>query len=190
MSSDPQTITNLLGQWSKGDGNAFPKLVALAYDDLRAIAHRRLAIGTNDDLATTALVQEAYLRLVGSSGGEWQSRAHFYAFASKAMRHILVDHARRTQAQRHGGGTIRIPLEDGAVAADQGFEDVLGVDEALERLAERHPRMAQVVELRFFGGLTMAEVATVLDTSNRTVEREWTRAKAYLLEALSGDDSG
>ncbi len=190
MSGDPHTITGLLGQWSKGDRDAFPKLVALAYDDLRAIAHRRLAVGGDDDLATTALVHEVYLRLVGSSGGEWQSRAHFYAFASKAMRHILVDHARRTQAQRHGGGAVRIALDEGALAADQGFEDVLGVDEALERLAERNPRMASVVELRFFGGLTMAEIATVLDTSNRTVEREWTRAKAYLLEALSGDEGG
>jgi RNA polymerase sigma factor (TIGR02999 family) len=106
------------------------------------------------------------------------------------MRHILVDHARRTHAQRRGGGAVRLSLDEGTVAADQGFEDVLGVDEALERLALHNPRMARVVELRFFGGLTMDEVAAVLDTSTRTVEREWTRAKAYLLESLAGDDVG
>ncbi len=189
MATNPQTITNLLGQWSEGDAEAFPKLIALAYDDLRAIAHRRLMAGGDGDLATTALVHEVFLRLAGSEGGEWQSRAHFYAFASKAMRHILVDHARRTQAQRRGGGTVRPELDEGTIDADQGSEDVLGVDEALERLAQHNPRMARVVELRFFGGLTVDEVAAVLDTSTRTVEREWTRAKAYLLEALAGDDA-
>ncbi len=190
MVNDSHTITGLLGKWSEGDAEAFPKLVALSYEDLRAIAHRRLMAGGGGDLATTALVHEVFLRLVGNSGGEWQSRAHFYAFAAKAMRHILVDHARRTQAQRRGGGMVRLELDEGSVAADQGFEDVLGVDEALARLAERHPRMAHVVELRFFGGLTMDEVARVLDTSTRTVEREWTRAKAYLLESLGGNDGG
>ncbi len=189
MSDDPEAITALLGQWSAGDVDAFAKLVALAYEDLRAIAHRRLAVAGDGDLVTTALVHEVYLRLVGSEGGEWQSRAHFYAFASKAMRHILVDHARRTMAQRHGGGAVHLSFDEGTLAADEGFEDVLGVDEALERLAGLHPRMAKLVELRFFGGLTMAEAATVLDTSTRTVEREWTRARAYLLDQLSGDDA-
>jgi RNA polymerase sigma factor (TIGR02999 family) len=104
------------------------------------------------------------------------------------MRHILVDHARRAQAQRRGGGSVLVELDEGTVGTNQGFDDVLGVDEALERLAGHNPRMARVVELRFFGGLTMEEVAAVLDTSTRTVEREWTRAKAYLLESLAGDD--
>jgi RNA polymerase sigma factor (TIGR02999 family) len=132
-------------------------------------------------------VHEVFLRLVGRDGvGEWQSRAHFYSFASRAMRHILVDHARRTRTERRGGDQVRIPLEETAVAGADGPADVLGVDEAVNHLAERHPRMAQVVELRFFGGLTVPEVAEVLDTSVRTVEREWTRAKAYLLESLEG----
>lgn len=190
MTDDPATITDLLGRWSDGDTEAFPRLVALAYDDLRAIAHRRLVARNGDDLATTALVHEVFLRLVGSHGGSWASRAHFYAFASKAMRHILVDHARRTAAQRRGGGAVRLSLDEGTMAVDDGFDDVLGVDEALELLASRHPRMARVVELRFFGGLTMTETATVLETSTRTVEREWTRARAYLLEQLSGDEPG
>lgn len=189
MSSDPGTITVLLAQWSDGDEEAFRSLVALAYDDLRAIAHRRLMAGGSEDLATTALVHEAYLRLVGRVEGQWDGRAQFYAFASKAMRHILVDHARREHAERRGGGASRIPLDDALVADDRGYADVLGVDEAIERLATRNPRMAQVVELRFFGGLSVAEVADVLDASVRTIEREWTRARAYLLEML-GPDTG
>lgn len=190
MPSDPGTITTLLSKWSEGDPDAFPKLVTLAYDDLRAIAHRRLLAGSGEDFATTALVHEAYLRLMGREGGEWESRAHFYAFASRAMRHILVDHARRQRADRRGGGAVQIALDDEAIQPESGFDDVLGVDEAIERLAERNPRMAQVVELRFFGGLTSIEVAGALHSSVRTVEREWTRAKAYLLETLSDDDSG
>lgn len=190
MTSEPGAITALLSRWSAGDADAFPALVALAYDDLRAIAHRRLRAGASDDLATTALVHEAYLKLSGHQGGEWAGRAQFFAFASRAMRHILVDHARREHAARRGGNTVRIPLEEGAVGAGNSSADVLGVDEAVERLTERHPRMAQVVELRFFGGLTVPEVATVLDTSPRTVEREWTRARAYLLETLRELGSG
>lgn len=184
-----RTITVLLSRWSEGDENAFERLVTLAYDDLRAIAHRRLQAGRGDDLATTALVHEVYLRLVGRVDGEWESRAHFYGFASRAMRHILVDHARRRNADRRGGGAVRIPLEEARLATPSDSADVLGVDEALELLAARHPRMAQVVELRFFGGLTVPEVAEVLDASVRTVEREWTRARAYLLETLAADTS-
>lgn len=187
------TITLLLAQWSEGDQDAFQQLVGIAYDDLRAIAHRRLIAGGSDDLATTALVHEAYLRLVGRVEGAWESRAHFYAFASRAMRHILVDHARRRQADRRGGGAVQIPLEDWMMVESNEFssdcDDVIGVDTALLRLAERHPRMAQVVELRFFGGFTMPEIAEVLETSVRTVEREWTRARAYLLESLSRQDT-
>ena len=189
MASDPGTITALLSRWSGGDPEVFPALIALAYDDLKAIAHRRLLAGSVDGLATTALVHEAYLKLMGSQGGEWESRAQFYAFASRAMRHILVDHARREHALRRGGNAVRIPFEESEAPGDDASADILGVDEAVERLAERNPRMARVVELRFFGGLTVAEVAEVLHTSPRTVEREWTRARAYLLETLPGNDT-
>lgn len=187
MSSDSGTITLLLSRWSEGDEAAFERLVTLAYDDLRAIAHRRLRRGGGEELATTALVHEVYLRLVGRVGGQWESRAHFYGFASRAMRHILVDHARRQNADRRGGGAVRIPLEEANIASPDDSADVLGVDEAVERLAQRHPRMAKVVELRFFGGLSVPEVAKVLDSSVRTVEREWTRARAYLLESLASE---
>jgi RNA polymerase sigma factor (TIGR02999 family) len=186
---DPGDITSLLTLWSQGDAEAFRQLVALSYDDLRAIAHRRLmGVGHAgaDTLSTTALVHEAFLRLAGreGAGGEWENRAHFYAFASRAMRHILVDHARSMSAARRGGGRIRIPLEEMVVGAPDDLADVLGVDEAIDQLAERHPRMARVVELRFFGGFTVPEVAEVMQASVRTVEREWTRAKVYLQESL------
>lgn len=186
MTGDPGTITTLLARWSDGDDEALPALIALAYDDLRAIAHCRLRAGASDGLATTALVHEAYLRLVGHQSSEWAGRAHFFAFASRAMRHILVDHARREHAARRGGNAVQIPLEENDLAADEGSANVLGVDEAVERLASLDPRMAKVVELRFFGGLTVPEVADVLATSPRTVEREWRRAKAYLIEFLRG----
>jgi RNA polymerase sigma factor (TIGR02999 family) len=191
MSTTQGPITALLNRWSEGDADAFPQLMALAYDDLRAIAHRRLlTTGGGGTLATTALVHETYLRLAGREGGAWASRAHFYAFAAHAMRHILVDRARQAHAERRGGDAVRIPLEESAVGAADGSADVLGVDEAIERLAQRHPRMARVVELRFFGGLSVPEVAGVLNASIRTVEREWTRAKAYMMESLADDDSG
>lgn len=184
-------ITTLLSQWSAGDEAAFHQLVELAYDDLRAIAHRRLiASGSPDTLATTALVHEAFLRLAGHAGGSWEGRAQFFAFASRAMRHILVDHARRAHAEKRGGEAVRVPLQEITVAGTDDVTDVLGVNEALLRLSERHPRMAQVVELRFFGGMSVEETAEVLRTSVRTVEREWTRAKAYLLESLDAESSG
>lgn len=192
MQTKPGPITVLLARWSEGDEAAFNDLVALAYDDLRAIAHRRLLAAGGGTLATTALVHEVYLRLAGNSDHAWEGRAQFFSFASKAMRHILVDHARQERTEKRGAGTVWIPLEEATLAAGtpDGAGDVLGVDEALQRLAALHPRMGQVVELRFFGGLTVDETAEVLKTSVRTVEREWTRARAYLLEALDRAQPG
>jgi RNA polymerase sigma factor (TIGR02999 family) len=185
MDTDPGQVTQLLARWSDGDDAAFVSLVALVYDDLRTIAHRRLRESRDQDtLATTALVNEVYLRLAGNSGGRWDSRTQFFAFTSRAMRHILVDHARRTHRKKRGGTAVRIPLDEIAASDDGATADVLGVDEAIERLAAHNPRMARAVELRFFGGLSVTETAEVLSTSVRTVEREWTRARAYLLEML------
>jgi RNA polymerase sigma-70 factor, ECF subfamily len=184
MSDASTPITALLARWSEGEPEALHALMALAYDDLRAIAHRRLlAAGSGETLATTALVHEAFLRLDGRKGDTWESRAHFYAFASRAMRHIIVDHARSRQAAKRSAD-LRLPLEDAEGVVPDAAADVLGVDEALERLASRHPRMGRVVELRFFGGLSVPETAQVLGTSIRTVEREWTRARVYLAETL------
>lgn len=188
MTGDPGTITALLARWSGGDDNAFPELVALAYDDLRAIAHRRVRSGSDDGLETTALVHEAYLKLAAHQGGEWAGRAQFFAFASRAMRHILVDHARHEQTAKRGGNAVRISFEESEIVADDGSADVLEVNDAIEQLATRNSRMARMVELRFFGGLTVPEVAEVLETSPRTVEREWMRARAYLLDVLRGHE--
>jgi RNA polymerase sigma factor (TIGR02999 family) len=186
MDTSPGEVTQLLARWSAGDERAFSQLVTLVYDDLRGIAHVRLANSRPEDTyATTALVNEVYLRLVGHGGGLWESRVQFFAFVSRAMRHILVDHARRVQAEKRGGGAVRLSLDETPVAGHDPTADVLGVDEAVERLAERHPRMAGIVELRFFGGLSVNETAEALGTSVRTVEREWTRARAYLLELLA-----
>lgn len=194
MPTDSGDITALLRQWSLGDPEAFPRLVSAAYDDLRAIAHRRLLGGrrAGDTLSTTALVHEVFLRLVGrdSARDSWESRAHFYAFASRAMRTILVDHARRSGAQRRGGGRPPLSLDESVLEVGAGAEDLLGVDEALTRLADVHPRMAQVVEFRFFGGFSVPEVADLLGVSIRTVEREWARAKAYLLESVQSMNTG
>jgi RNA polymerase sigma factor (TIGR02999 family) len=185
METSPGQVTRLLERWSNGDEAAFDALVTLVYDDLRTIAHRRLRAGrAQDTLVTTALVNEVYLRLADHTGGHWEGRAQFFAFASRAMRHILVDHARRANAEKRGGATQRVALQDTVVPGDDRTSDVLGVEEAVERLAQRHPRMARIVELRFFGGLNVNETAEVLRTSVRTVEREWTRAKAYLLDLL------
>lgn len=185
MDTSPGQVTRLLAAWSDGDEAAFSALVTLVYDDLRAIAHRRLMASRGQEtLDTTALVNEVYLRLVGHAGGRWEGRAQFFAFASRAMRHLLVDHARRARAEKRGGTAVAVALDEAGVAAGDPVGDVLGVDEAVERLARHNPRMARVVELRFFGGLNVNETAEVLGTSVRTVEREWTRAKAYLLEML------
>lgn len=184
----PAELTALLVRWSDGDEAAFERLVALAYDDLRAIAHRRLRSSDGSGLATTALVHEAYLRLVGHSGHHWDNRARFFAFVSKAMRHILVDHARAAAAERRGGGAVHLGLDQVSPADAGPGPEVLDVHAAIEQLTTRHPRMARVVELRFFGGFSMPEVAEVLDVSVRTVEREWTRARAYLLDSLGQHD--
>jgi RNA polymerase sigma factor (TIGR02999 family) len=181
-------ITRLVERWSAGDEDALKRLIELVYDDLHQIAHRHLRLeGPDHTINTTALVHEAYLRLVQQQDGVWRSRGHFFAFASRAMRNILIDYARRRRAQKRGGTRIRIPLDENVGAVEAEAAELLALDEVLEKLAKRNPRMARVVECRFFGGLTVAETAQALGASVRTVEREWTRAHAYLYAALSRD---
>jgi RNA polymerase sigma factor (TIGR02999 family) len=178
-------ITQLVERWSSGDETAFDRLIELVYGDLRQIAHRHLRLDRPDHtINTTALVHEAYLRLAQHQEGVWRSRAHFFAFASRAMRHILIDYARHRHAQKRGGRRIQVPLTENVAAIDVEVAELLALEDALERLAQRSPRMAQVVECRFFGGLSVAETAEALDASVRTVERDWTRARAYLQQAL------
>lgn len=186
---DPHTgdeITSLVERWSGGDRDAFNRLIELVYEDLRQIAHRHLRLDRADHtINTTALVHEAYLRLAQHQERVWGGRAHFFAFASRAMRHILIDYARRRHASKRGGTRIQVPLEENMGAVEAEAAELLVLDEALDLLAQRNERMARVVECRFFGGLSVAETAEALDTSVRTVERDWTRARAYLSHALS-----
>lgn len=180
-------VAELLDASSRGNASAFDELIPLVYDDLRGIAHRRLrSERTNHTLDTTALVHEAYLRLVDQREADWRDRAHFFAVAARAIRNVLVDYARRRKALKRGGGDVP-PLQVDTAVGGSSVVDLLALDQALSRLAERDPRLERIVECRFFGGMTMAEAAEALGTSLRTVERDWRRAKAYLYRELRQD---
>jgi len=180
-------ITRMLQRHHQGDRAAFDELVPLVYQRLRIIARGQLARAGQRDrtLGTTGLVQEAYLQLVDEHGVDWQDRGHFYAICARAMRRILVDAARRRQAAKRGGGAIDVTLEDDLVAIDVESDQVLAVDAALKDLASFNERLARVVECRYFAGLTEEETAQALDSSLRTVQRDWMRARAWLLKALA-----
>ena len=179
-------ITRLVAGWSRGEEGAFERLIELVYDDLRVIAHHHLKLGGPDAiLDTTVLVHEAYVRLAGVDEAVWGGRAQFFAFCSTAMRRILIDFARRRRAEKRGGTRVRVPLGEDMASVDANIDEILVVEETLARLEQRNPRMARIVECRFFGGMGNPETAEALGVSLRTVEREWTRARAYLQRALS-----
>jgi RNA polymerase sigma factor (TIGR02999 family) len=157
------------------------------YEELRVLARRELRRSPALTLGTTGLVHESYLKLVDLPGAEWRSRGQFFVLAARAMRHILVDHARRRQARKRGGGALQVTLRPELAAANQPVVDVLALEEALARLGEMSERMERIVECRFFGGLSVAETAEALESSVRTVEREWTRARSYLYQLLDPD---
>ena len=182
-----QSVTDLLQAWASGDQTALDDLLPLVYDDLRRQARRFMRLQpARHTLQTTALVHEAYLRLVGQSAVKWNGRAHFFAVAAKAMRSILVDHARARSAAKRGGSTRAITLDDASgIAAPQASVDVLALDEALGRLGELDSRKSQLVELRYFGGLSLEETAKVLEVSVMTVRRDWRAAKAWLFKAVT-----
>jgi RNA polymerase sigma factor (TIGR02999 family) len=179
-------ITLLARRWGQGDELALDRLVEVAYDDLRTIAHRLLRSGAGADrtLGTTALVHELYLKLAGVDESTWGGRAQFFGFCAKAMRRILIDHARRQQAEKRGGARSRVPLDEETAAVAAEAAELIAVDAALERLARRSPRMARIVECRYFAGLSVPETAETVGASPRTVEREWARACAYLSHEL------
>jgi RNA polymerase sigma factor (TIGR02999 family) len=179
-------ITELLLQLTGGRPEAMDRLFPLVYDQLRRIAHNQLQDErTGHTLGTTGLVHETYLKLVDQTRTEWRDRGHFFRVASMAMRRILVDYARRYRALRRGGGLIRVEMDDEGVAAEAGGDDrgerLLAVEDALARLAATEPRLSQVVECRYFGGLTDEETAEALGMSLRTVERDWAKARAWLV---------
>jgi RNA polymerase sigma factor (TIGR02999 family) len=178
-----QQITELLDRWTRGDNAALEELVPLVYQDLRRVARRCLAGQRVDHtLQSTALVHEAYLRLVGRD--RWQNRQHFFAVAAQAMRHILVDHARKHRATKRGGVSVKLALDDAIALPQQRELDLVALDDALKALAILDPRQSHVVELRFFGGLSIEEVSRVLGISPATVKREWATARSFLFAEL------
>ncbi len=184
-----EDVTQVLEQLRKGDERAADKLLPLVYDEFRALARHYLAQERgNHTLQPTALVHEAYMKLVDQTRVDWQGRSHFFAVAAQAMRRILVDHARARMREKRGGGRARVTLDDAVALSPQKDEDVLALDEALEKLAKLDARQAKVVELRFFGGLNVDEVAAALNVSKRTVEGDWTFARAWLSRELRSAD--
>lgn len=183
--TSPHEVTDLLVRWGRGDKAALDELVPLVQEELRHLAHRYIARERpGHTLQTTALVNEAYLRLVNQAGVQWQDRAHFFAVSARVMRHILVDCARARGYAKRGGGALRVTLDEAAsVSAGQAAE-LLALDEALKGLAEIYPRRSRVVELRYFGGLNNEEVAEVLKVTSKTVERDWRYARAWLYDEL------
>jgi RNA polymerase sigma factor (TIGR02999 family) len=180
-----QEITQLLTAWRSGDDAALERLVPLVYPELRRIAGnfmRRHKPGHS--LQATALINEAYLRLVDSAKVDWQGRTHFFAVSARIMRHILVDAARRRNSQKRGGQQVYVTLDDNVDAPAEDQTDLISLDEALTRLAQMSPRQGQVVELRYFGGLTEEQVAETLKISERTVRRDWNLARTWLYREL------
>ena len=176
--------------WGHGDKSAFDRLIPLVHTELHRLARRCMAgERAGHTLQTSALVNEAYLRLIDITQVHWQNRAHFFAMAARTMRRILVDSARARGNQRRGGDVVKVALDDALVVGTDRRDDLVALDEALERLGAVYPRQAQVVELRYFGGLTLEETAAALDISTDTVKRDWRFAKLWLLRELSGGPS-
>jgi RNA polymerase sigma factor (TIGR02999 family) len=185
---DPGEITRLLASIGEGDRLALNRLFPIVYAELRALAHRQLAhMRPGDTLQTTALVHEAYLKLLGTARPRWRDRTHFFAVACRAMRQISVDYARSQSAQKRGGDRPALSLDESQLPPAERAYDLVQLDQALTELESLSERPAKVVELRFFGGLSIEETASVMDISERTVKREWQKARAFLFDALRRD---
>jgi RNA polymerase sigma factor (TIGR02999 family) len=187
MATANNQVTELLLRWSKGDQAAMDALMPLVYEDLRRLAGYYLKQEARaQTLQSTALVHEVYLRLCGQQDPEWQGRAHFFAVAAKMIRRILVDHARRKSAAKRGGNVQPDPLDEAITIPAQANVDALLLDESLNELAVIDPRKSQVVEMRFFGGLSAKDIAAVLNTTEATVRRDWNIARAWLYRRMRG----
>jgi RNA polymerase sigma factor (TIGR02999 family) len=189
MAPSTESVTQLLIEWREGDESALNRLIPLVHQELRRLAHhymRRERAGHM--LQTTALVNEAYLKLVDHKGMRWQNRSHFFAVAAQAMRRILVDAARSRNYAKRGGGATIVALDEATAVAEKRASDLIALDDALNELAAIDARKSQVVELRYFGGMSIEETAEVLKISPATVMREWNTAKAWLLRAVSPTD--
>ena len=186
MARSPQQVTELLVAWDGGDQAALDELMPLVYEELRRLAHQYMSHERPDHtLHTSALVNEAYLRLVNQKNVRWQDRAHFFGIAARLMRQVLVDYARKRRYAKRGGNARRVPLDEALAVSEERAADVMALDDALKSLAEIDPRQSQIVELRFFGGLSIEETATILKVSPGTVMRDWTLAKAWLRRAIT-----
>src|SRR5256712_13261259 len=175
-----QRVTELLTRWSNGDDAALAELTPLVYEELRRLAHRQMGgERPNHTLQTTALVNEAYLRLADQANPRWQNRAHFFAVAARAMRQILVSYARSQRSQKRGGGALKVELDEAAIVSPEESKEIVDLHEALEQLATLDSRKARVVELKYFGGLNYDEMAEVLKISRVTVRRDWGFAKGW-----------
>lgn len=176
-----EDVTRILVSWSAGEPDAAQRLMPLVYEELRGLARQYLQRERRDHtLQATGLVHEAYLRLVGQTATTWQNRAHFFGVAAAVMRRILVDYARSHRAEKRGGNLEKLQLDEASALSPQKDVDLVALDDALNDLAKFDPRQSQIVELRFFGGLTVEEVGEVLEISPRTVKREWRLARAWL----------
>ena len=186
----PEQVTALLLAWNQGDETALDKLMPLIYDELRRLAHRYMSgERAGHTLQTTALVNEAYLRLIETRHVDWQSRAQFFAISAQLMRRVLVDFVRARSYQKRGGGAAHVELDEALNVAIERGAELIALDDALTALAALDPRAGRIVELRFFGGLSVEETAEVLKISPKTVKRDWNWAKAWLARELSGDKS-
>src|SRR5262249_12937954 len=183
-----QRVTELLVQWSHGNDAALAELTPLVYDELRRVAHHHLSGQRRDHtLQTTALVNEAYLRLVDQTNPRWQNRAHFFAVAARAMRQILVSYSRTQQAQKRGAGAFKVDLDEAALVSPQDSKEIVELHEALEQLSALDSRKAQIVELKYFGGLNYDEIAEVLKISRITLRRDWEFARVWLYTELRSE---
>jgi RNA polymerase sigma factor (TIGR02999 family) len=188
--SPSHQVTRLLLDWGKGDQSALEQLIPLVHDELRRVARRHMARErAGHTLQATALVNEAYLRLIDIKQVQWQNRAHFFAMSARLMRRILVDFARSKKYQKRGGGAQQVTLDEALVVSAGRGDDLVALDDAITALAEVDSRKAQVVEMRFFGGLSVEETAEALHVSPDTVMRDWKLAKAWLLRELKGRDA-
>jgi RNA polymerase sigma-70 factor (ECF subfamily) len=181
----PHRVTQLLAEWNHGDNAALVELTPLVYEELRRLAHHFMEGQRSDHtLQTTALVDEAYLRLADQTKPRWQNRAHFFAVAARAMRQILVNYAKSSRAQKRGGGALKVELDEAAIVSPEQSQAIVDLHEALERLGALDSRKARVVELKYFGGLNHDEIAEVMKISSVTVRRDWVFAKAWLYDEL------
>lgn len=191
MITSQQGVTRLLVNWSNGDREALEKLTPLVYAELRRLANRYLRRERPDHtLQSTALVHEAYIRLIDDKTVQWQNRAHFFAVSAQLIRHILIDHARSRQAQKRGSAAIKLSLDEAIATPGQNDLDLVALDDALNTLAKIDPEQSRIVELRFFAGLSIEETAEVVGVSPATVKREWTTAKAWLAREISRGEPG